>query len=709
MRALILLILFLAPINDRPSIGEKIWRGAVYLSVGSIFHASSTVAYAASYIVPAKECLFFSRLCSQVAMHAYGAIFKDSKISYLDSFDSNRQALLQIPAMSVEDLQLLRFLQERWLAKVSGYSSLALNWIYPCFGLAVQSNVNTSHCYSRLPAHSLSKSYESRMNAWKQSLPHPEWYPLILTRPVDIREYLPSWLGDQISIERIDQGSIGGIRIIPKEGQSQEEIEGHYRSLLDWISCLGLAANRIEIDRWPVDEVQKKGEHPSCAIPSREEFLSRLGGSHENAMVEGAVRVLKGLLTDVSEQKWNEMIDSPTHSSIIELCFSRIIEELKQIKKDQSIFDAACHLEQVFANLSSLLEIFKPFDADHFSTIYQDLLSSPSLNCGIHTSGMTCLAGILKAAEKTALVPPRVLYGENTYFECVRAIEKVASLSVRADRASEEDYKNADLLVAQFNPGLRTEYELTCYKSEKIGELLRKCLKDREKPLTVALDGTLDRIDSPRALQLIEEFQNEIERGILNVICYRSGHKYDLFGMDNYCGAPFFMAHNTDPKWDYFRSMIVDPVLQCDPLSLNWFCLAYRYAPMQLKKYQELIFENTKALLDRIPKRLLQDQTLTYRIIPFESEIDPSFIDIKVSGPLHAFKIAAFVGGTLILKALEGGQPLFTRPSLGFYHPNYTIIFGQNHSTLRLTLGPDPAQVELFAECFQLIDELNGS
>ena len=58
---------------------------------------------------------------------------------------------------------------------------------------------------------------------------------------------------------------------------------------------------------------------------------------------------------------------------------------------------------------------------------------------------------------------------------------------------------------------------------------------------------------------------------------------------------------------------------------------------------------------------------------------------------------------------MEGGHQIFYRPSLGFYHPNFTMLFGEESSTIRLTLGLDPAQVDLLVECFEMIDALNGS
>jgi hypothetical protein len=180
--------------------------------------------------------------------------------------------------------------------------------------------------------------------------------------------------------------------------------------------------------------------------------------------------------------------------------------------------------------------------------------------------------------------------------------------------------------------------------------------------------------------------------------------------MDNYSGAPFFMIHNQDPKWAFYDAQLSDPVLPTDRLSLNWFCLAFKYAGAELELYRKQIFDNTRALLNRTPKRLLSDAALDYRVIPSESSADQAFFDIKITGPFHAIRAAALVAGTLHVKSLEGGHPIFNRPSIGFYHPNYILFLTEeNTSSMRLTLGLDPSQVELFAKCLETIDLLNHS
>lgn len=780
--------------EDKPSlIFHKLTEQSFYYSTGMALELASLLArfvWGLSYLSPqtamiGKECLFLSQLCDSGAKHLFAQMSKGSssfgKVPFSQSsWHLNKMMLSQVPASSQEDQQLLHFLEKRWLAKSTGFFSSMIDWFCPCFGVSVQVHPETTGCcYARSPWIKLSQTYINRVEDWKQSLPHPQEFPLILTRPFDIQGYLPScirvsqdetvskviekitackapvivdlthvlpdesrekWLsswndyrerfskacknrglnlGDILCIQRFDQASIGGIRLLEL---SAEAVERQHQFLLGWVSNFGLSANLIELDRWS-SPFQKLAKNRNVLVPSKEEYISFLRSFHwtsdhpqKNLMMQGTLQVLKGLFNKLSEEKWNEILRSPTRSSVLQLSFSRIQEQLRLLSKEEmSFFDMAGHLEEIHANLSSLLEICDPFNTADFSSIYRDVLTSippglkPLTSYGIHSSGMTSVTGIFKAVQMTIGKTPHVLYGENTYYECIKAADLISKAS-SIEEASEEDWKEVDLILAQFNPVLkRVEYPVTEYRTERIADALQKAITAREgKPLTVALDCTLDFIDSPKVACLLTQFQEEIRQGSLNIVCYRSGLKFDLFGMDNYCGAPFYMMHAQSPAWAEFDALLTDPALQTDTLSLNWFCLAYQNAACQLGFYCKQIFDNTKSLLSKVPARLLNPNS-PYRIIPVEEGADPAFIDIKVTGPLHQIRGSMLIGGCLSLKCMEGGHPIFYRPSLGLYHPNLTMIFCEERTTIRLTLGLDPAQIDLLVDCLNMVDTLNDS
>ncbi|MBS0615872.1 MAG: hypothetical protein JSR58_04905 [Verrucomicrobia bacterium] len=751
-----------------PATLNKICEKTLYLGSACTFKSVSFLSKLMGKITLEKECELLSNLSDSAAHHSFAQVFKVAPSSH-SSWLANHNFLSEVPATKADEKQLLHFLDNRWLAKSTGFFSSVVNWVYPCFGIHLQVHPESTSHYARNPSNKLSTTYEKRVAAWKDLLPHPHHFPLLLTRPTGIHHHLPSYFAvgpeenvdkvverlsqnkskiivdvthaspkdnwrswwetfqvdfvkacmqrsidpkNLVFIEQMHEKEIGGIRLLPLQNTSPHKIERQHRSLLKWISTLGLSANRIELDRAP-SAINTAAYH-SPALPSKEDFLCFLNAlpPSQDVMVSGTIKGLQGLLHKITSERLQEILSSPTRAHIVQHCFSEIKKELLHLVNNHSFLDRTRHLEEIHAHTSALLEICSPYAASDFQDIYQNALkiipsSLQSLtSCAIHSSGMTSVAGIYKATQKMLGRAPNVLFGENTYFECIHLVEKTTH-AVSTMEATEEDWNNVDLIFAQFNPALkRLHMKPTEYRVEPIAKTLHQALDDnREKPLILALDCTLDYINSPRAKALLEEFSPEIETGKLQVICYRSGIKFDLLGMDNYAGAPFYMIHSQDPHWSSFDELLSDPALQTDTLSHNWFCLAYQFMTPQLDQYRECIFSNTRALLDQIPEQLFNLDN-PYRIVYVHPDADAAFVDIKVSGAFHQLRAALLVGGTLSLKSLEAGHSICYRPSLGFYHPNFTVLFCEHNTTIRLTLGVDPGQVDVFTECFKTINQL---
>ncbi len=777
---------------------RQISEKAVYLTAGGAIGALSLFAYTGSKFptesIQQNEYLLLKDLCKSVTHHIFSQAFTPKTTTAPQfSWAVNHEFLSQIPTSTYEEKKLLVFLENRWLAKSTGFFSSLVNWITPCFGVSVQINPESTSHYARNPWNKISETYQKRAELWKKFLPQPPEFPLVLTRPSDLGDYLPSYVSvakgenvqttvdklaaknkktkvildvsslfpenlttqrewlkvwkryqsklvkacdkEQISlnkilcVQRLQQDALGGLRILPFDCSSSKKVERDHRYLLKWVSTFGLTANRLELDRclFPSTYPLTKNTSPNLtyARQSKETFLLQVSNflhgwnsSHpqKKLMVHGTLQALQGLFARLSNARWNEIVKCPTRSHVVQLGFNKIQEELKLLleeKEETLFFDTASHLEQIHASLSSFLEVFSPYCESDFASIYKERLTKipeplkPLTSAGVHSSGMTSVAGIFKAVEKALGRPPHVLYGENTYFESIHMAQDVGQ-AVSVLEATEDDWNGVDLILAQFNPALkRIDLKPTEYHVEPIANVVTKALRGK-RPLTLAIDCTLDYIDSSRVGELLEQFQDEITTGLLNVVCFRSGLKFDLFGMDNYSGAPFYMIHNGGLHWSSFDRLLKDPVLQTDTLSLNWFCLAYECAAPYLELYRKQIFDNTRALLENVPKRLF-DENSKYRIVFCNAAADAAFVDVKISGPYHEMKGAGLVGGSLYLKCMEAGHPIFYRPSLGFYHPNFTMLFSEENTTIRLTLGLDPSQVPVLTRCFEIIDGLNGT
>ncbi len=751
-------------------VAEKMIHFAMGAAMGSLSVAAH-VGQGVSYVIPAlapfrQELGFLSQISGSATRDIFAQFFKPSTSAYQhgikvseQSWYHNHSKLSLIPTATQEERQLIEFLDNRWLAKSTGFFSFVINWVYPCFGVSIQVHPETTSHYARDPRNKFSTIYAKKVSAWKQELPHPAHFPLLLTRPFSLKDHLPAYqvvhdASDAVSIakqlqkahskivvdvtdvdgikfqdqfvtcchslgvkknkaifvQRTSQNEVGGLRILPFPMSSHSKIERDHRYLLKWISLLGLTASRLELDRCNSSFIPTvERTYPVELSCSKEELISfcKAMDHKSDCMLKGTLQIIVGLL-----EKWKESDQSNVRSTLVEEAMIGIHNKLKKI--DGSFYDRAFDLEEIHAHLSTLIEVLSPYQMDEFHPIYQNALAcipsplKPLTTCSIHSSGMTSMSGIFAAVQKQTPTP-HVLYGENCYFECIFASEGITK-SRAIEQASENDFKQVDLLLAQFNPALkRIDMKPTEYRVERVAETVRKIFEARSnKPLTVALDCTLDYLNSSKLQSFLEEFAPEISSGLLNVICYRSGLKFDLFGMDNYYGAPFFMIHNHDPAWAPFNNLITDPVLLTDKLSLNWFCLAFQHASQELDAYRKHIFDNTRAFLNRIPPRLFEP-TSRYRVVSMEESADVAFVDIKVSGPYHPFKCASLIGGCLNLKCLQNGHPIFHRPSIGFYHPNFTMLFSKDNSTIRLTFGLDPTQVDVLTECFAMIDTLNGT
>lgn len=799
---------------------HSLFDPAIYFGAGIFFGFLSFLSGAgwlASQLIPwdltvGHEFLISSELLGMASIYSFSQVFKTSWLfSFLfdytpsshSAWDMNKKLLSQIPAFSIQDRELVNFLEKHWLAKVTGCYPFHVNWLCPSFGIPFQVHPESTNSYSRDPATKSSDTYRNRVEAWKDLLPHPKEFPLILTRPFNMQAHLPhcleilkgetlesfmerlsmtmhkvhspvivdltaallnqaldrtEWMKDWRSlsqqllklsedkemnlsqllcIQRVQQSGMGGIRLLPFLSAFKENTEEHYQYLLEWISRFGLTANRIELDR-PLFSSGTSLPEPTLVVHSGMEFASNaqwisfLESIEQNwkskhpqktFMFKGTLQILKGLAEVVSEKKWQDVTQSPTRSAIVQLSFKKIKQQLELLtQEDETVpfHPIATKVEQIHADFTALLEIFLPYVPKDFPAIYKKHLTSipkelfPLTTYAIHSSSMTSLGAIFQTIEKNVGRPARILYGENTYFEIINLAERV-SHAVSIKEATILDLKDVDLILVQFNPTVKrinfkvTEYQATEYHIEKIAEILHSVLKVRGgKPLSVAIDCTLDFSDSKRVGEFLTEFQKQIEQGELNVLCYRSGLKFDLFGMDNYCGAPFFMVNNRSEKWSSFDALLTDPVLLTDSLSLNWFCLVYQHAAPYLESYRKQIFDNTRAVLNKIPTRLFNQDNPYYRVIPMDSDINPTFIDIKIFGPLHTFRGDLNVGVYLTLKCMEAGYPLLYRPGIGFFHPNLAVLFGKECTTVRLTVGLDPAQIDVIVHCLEKIDVCNG-
>jgi hypothetical protein len=184
---------------------------------------------------------------------------------------------------------------------------------------------------------------------------------------------------------------------------------------------------------------------------------------------------------------------------------------------------------------------------------------------------------------------------------------------------------------------------------------------------------------------LLASFQNEIQSGRLNFVFFQSGPKFNTFGMDNYYGSPFYMVNNGQDHWAPFNQLKSNPNYQTDLLSLQWFSLAHKYAVAELDTYRRLIFDNTRAILNRVA--LFTPTNDSIYIAKVDPKMDACFIDIKTLGYFSLLRSYVSFAKFYYMMRKQEIIP-YSRAAFGFFQPNYIIIDDSRSQSKTIRINP---------------------
>ncbi len=344
---------------------------------------------------------------------------------------------------------------------------------------------------------------------------------------------------------------------------------------------------------------------------------------------------------------------------------------------DFTKFAGAIELAQ--SEIATILALTSPFKEGDFQKIYQAQLDivpkqfKDNVKAGVAKSAMNTFAGVNAAVQQMSPSLERV-HGAGAYFE---EISFLGENKTTREVLDNPDVSSVDLYVGEFHHNINIHIDTDSYKAGAVKDEIRQILDQKKgtKHLTVAVDVTIDFVNSPKAKELLEEFSEEIEDGMLNFVFFRSGQKFDMFGMDNYYGGPFWMVNNGGEQWKGFDQLTTSDTHKTDPLSMQWFCLANKYAPQALDDYRGQIFNNARNIIKDIPADFTKGGEIAkqVRVSTVDDDMEASFIDIKVLHP----KCGAVVGKMkqrLAQRFADAGVKMHERSSFGFYHANWNVI-----------------------------------
>jgi hypothetical protein len=441
---------------------------------------------------------------------------------------------------------------------------------------------------------------------------------------------------------------------------------------------------------------------------------------HLIVLGKATMNLLDGLMSEITSEKWNELNKNPALGQVVQTSLVMIKEHLANAEMQAiagNFPKFSQEIELVHAEIATLLELTHPFKESDFEMVYRKNVDSmipeefkSTCKVGLGKTAMNIFAGINTAVMEEN-PPPHRIYGNNIYFE---------ELAIIGDNLYFDNYlKNPnappiDLYVAQFNPNVNTNRSLTEYTLEDVGANIKYLLDNNRaaKHLTVAIDTTIEKSPSENVKKILEQYKDEIKDGKINFVIFNSGQKFDMLGMDNYYGCPFYTVNNGGPEWKSFDSLFTQPVHKVDQLSTQWFTLSNKYAASSLAQYKNLIFKNTRYILDHIPKALQPNNTpnQTVKVNRANKNIDVCFIDLKVQGKNYvdrSFKFMEF----FYEKMHRAGIKAFSRQSFGFYHP-CLLVFDLpaelKSGTTRLTPGINPEENEAIIDFFSSIPQTSA-
>lgn len=417
---------------------------------------------------------------------------------------------------------------------------------------------------------------------------------------------------------------------------------------------------------------------------------------------QAALELVEGIFSEVDLQKFNE---DEAKRMVIHTSIYRIFNELAfSILYAKDFQQLSRHIERIHNELTTLLTITKPYKATDFEQIYLDrvrpiISERCSVQAGLAKTAMNVFTGLRVAVRKTTAHPVEA-HCLDIYFE-----EK-GKRSLQ-DLVDDRSIDHVDFYATQFYGNIELDSDKTHYEPVDVIGDIEKLLKAKPntRRLTIAIDTTIDQLNSSRLQEVLHHFESQILSGQLNFVIFRSGQKFDYLGVDNYYGAPFIIINNGDAFWEPFNSLRKDPAYQTDDLTHQWFCHSNRYCYSQMNDYRSLIFAGHREVLMSIPSQLVpkKGKEQRVRVNTVSDDMLSSFIDIKVTGIFHRLR-SKFLLSRLYFHSLRQGVKIHSRPSFGFCHLNVLVINAgatSTSSSIRINVGLDHREIQVVHDFLQ--------
>lgn len=406
---------------------------------------------------------------------------------------------------------------------------------------------------------------------------------------------------------------------------------------------------------------------------------------------------------------------------VLQISYYRMLNAMgTALHNKDNLVDFMNQVEVIQQQIATLVSLTDPYGANAFGDSIRTKLTNPAGPGGkpvipadldkpgvqLKPSAMHCLASILSSIEALKKGNDlNVCVVKDHYYESAGAVNTSGAYSVSQfdgdavrgpdgvsplplDSASIQGKKPLDVYVCDFHHNIsldRAHYQIENLQHH-VDELYRNKLVSGK--FTVAIDCTIDFVNSKDVQAFIEHNKERIASGALNVVLFRSAQKFDMLGMDNYYGG-FSVNINDHASFADFNTRMEAPEDQLKGSSLQGLSHIAAHAAQDTDEYRSALMVSTKRFYDALPPGLIWSADSTSAMQVAKTD-DPNvvFLDIKFPGNEKASE--AFME-RLKAFAIQEGLPLTGRASFGFATTNLNLIHGEK---TRLTPGLEGPEVQ---------------
>lgn len=425
-------------------------------------------------------------------------------------------------------------------------------------------------------------------------------------------------------------------------------------------------------------------------------------------LAKATTKMLETLLEKIPEDVWLEKQEDLAVRQVVQTTLFRIQQHIATaIHKAQDFKSFTQALDRIHAEMTVFLELYKPFLPQDFIENYTSYLKDmyhlegiePAV--GLGRSAMNIVSGVLSFIAESN---PRAVWtcDKDSYYEEVEMLGGPRSLD---QILQDPKVESVDLLVTEFYHNINIDSDHVHYSKTSVVDQVKRIFKEKPKTesLTLALDATIDFVRSEDLQNLLEEFQEEIQSGKLNIVVFRSGQKFDMLGYDNYFGGPFFVINNGDPKWDKFKKLHTHESFQTDQTSSQYFGLIAESGMDLTDAYKRIIFDNTRAVLEIVPEGLKPENSSEVCVCTADDGVLSPFIDIKIDcvDQGDKYDLMEWAQKRFMQIFLQNDKIVYRRGSFGFAHANFTNI----DPKIRINPGLDGSELGLYKQFFQELEQ----